>query len=117
VSAVHDSGASSPPGLTFFFPALNDAGTIGSLVIQAVQTAARLTPDFEVIVIDDGSQDATGAIIDELARTYPQVRAIHHGRNRGYGGALRSGFATATKPIIAYTDGDGQFDPTEVERL
>jgi glycosyltransferase involved in cell wall biosynthesis len=111
------SHASPPSGLTFFFPALNDAGTIGSLVIQAVQTASRLTPNFEVIVIDDGSQDATGAIIDELARTYPQVRAIHHPKNRGYGGALRTGFASATKSLIAYTDGDGQFDPTELEVL
>ena len=109
--------ASRTPGLTFFFPALNDAGTIGSLVIQAVQAASRLTPDFEVIVINDGSEDATGAIIDELARTYPQVRAIHHGKNRGYGGALRTGFSSATKPLIAYTDGDGQFDPTEIEIL
>jgi glycosyltransferase involved in cell wall biosynthesis len=115
--AMHASGASRPPGLTFFFPALNDAGTIGSLVIQAVQTASRLTPDFEVMVINDGSQDATGTIIDELARTYPQVRAIHHPKNRGYGGALRSGFSAATKPLIAYTDGDGQFVPTELEIL
>jgi glycosyltransferase involved in cell wall biosynthesis len=114
---MHDSGSPTPLGLTFFFPALNDSGTIGSLVIQAVQAASRLTPDFEVIVINDGSQDATGDIIDELARTYPQVRAIHHGRNRGYGGALRTGFAAATKPLIAYTDGDGQFDPTEIAAL
>ena len=105
------------PGLSVFFPAYNDAGTIASLVIQAVQVAGRLTPDFEVIVVNDGSADATREIADELARTYPQVRVIHHARNRGYGGALRTGFAAATKSLIAYTDGDGQYDPSELEVL
>ena len=77
-------------GLSVFFPAYNDAGTIASLVIRAVQVVSRLTPDFEVIIVNDGSKDATGTIAEELARTYPQVRVVHHERNRGYGGALRS---------------------------
>ena len=106
-----------PAGLTVFFPAYNDSGTIASLVIAAVQTAGRLTSDFEVLVINDGSQDATAEVIDELARLYPQVRAIHHERNRGYGGALRSGFASATKEWIFYTDGDAQYDPREMALL
>ena len=106
-----------PPGLSVFFPACNDAATIPSLVIAAVQTASRLTSDFEVLVINDGSTDATAAVADELARLYPQVRVIHHERNRGYGGALRSGFAAATKELIFYTDGDAQYDPREMERL
>ena len=105
------------PGLSVFFPAYNDGGTIASLVIRAVQTAARLTPDFEVIVVNDGSSDDTREIADELARTYPQVRAIHHPRNRGYGGALRTGFAAATKELVAYTDGDAQYDPVELDTL
>src|ERR687896_148152 len=90
------------PSLTMFFPAYNDGGTIASLVIQAVQVASRLTPDFEVLVVNDGSTDATRDIVDELARTYPQVRVVHHPRNRGYGGALRTGFAQATRQLIAY---------------
>jgi glycosyltransferase involved in cell wall biosynthesis len=106
-----------PPSLTFFFPAYNDGGTIASLVIRAVQVADRLTPDFEVIVVNDGSSDDTAAIADELARTYPRVRVIHHPRNRGYGGALRTGFAAAAKELIAYTDGDAQYDPSELEVL
>ena len=68
-------------------------------MILAVQVAGRLTPDFEVIVVNDGSTDATEDILDELARTYPQVRVIHHPRNRGYGAALRTGFAAATKEL------------------
>jgi glycosyltransferase involved in cell wall biosynthesis len=109
--------SSRPRGLSVFFPAYNDAGTIASLVIQAVQVSSRLTPNFEVIVVNDGSGDATAEIADELARTYPQVRVIHHARNRGYGGALRTGFASATKDLVAYTDGDAQYDPAEIEVL
>jgi glycosyltransferase involved in cell wall biosynthesis len=106
-----------PVGLSVFFPAYNDSGTIASLVIAAVQAACRLTPDFEVLVINDGSVDSTADIIDELARLYPQVRAIHHEQNRGYGGALRTGFASASKDWIFYTDGDAQYDPREMAAL
>jgi glycosyltransferase involved in cell wall biosynthesis len=106
------------PSLSIFFPAYNDSGTIASLVIRAVQVAGTLTSDYEVIVIDDGSQDDTPRILDELARVYPEhVRIIHHEKNRGYGGALRSGFAAATKDLVFYTDGDAQYDPGEVTVL
>lgn len=105
------------PGLSIFFPAYNDSGTIASLVITARATAQKLTDDFEVIVVNDGSADHTAEIADELAHTYPEVRVIHHPKNRGYGGALRSGFAGATKDLIFYTDGDAQYDPAELEAL
>src|SRR4026208_661884 len=104
-------------GLSIFFPAYNDSGTIASLVITALRTARELTPDHEVIVVNDGSADKTAEILDELARTYPQVRVVHHETNRGYGGALRTGFASATKDLIAYTDGDAQDDPSELAAL
>ena len=110
--------ASRTPSLSVFFPAYNDAGTIASLVISAVQTAATLTADYEVLVINDGSQDETPRILDELARVYPEhVRIVHHAQNRGYGGALRSGFAHATKDLVFYTDGDAQYDPAEMAVL
>jgi glycosyltransferase involved in cell wall biosynthesis len=106
------------PGLTVFFPAYNDAGTIASLVITSVKVAATLTPDYEVIVINDGSKDDTAKILDELARIYPDhVRVVHHQKNRGYGGALRSGFAAASKDFVFYTDGDAQYDPAEMALL
>src|SRR5438094_9057420 len=109
--------ASKPAGLSVFFPAYNDSGTIASMVIRAVKAASELTPDFEVIVVDDGSADGTAEIADELARTYPQVRAVHHPRNRDYGAALRTGFRAATKDLIFYTDGDAQYDPAELKTL
>jgi glycosyltransferase involved in cell wall biosynthesis len=106
------------PGLSVFFPAYNDAGTIASLVITAIKVASTLTDDFEVIVINDCSQDDTAKILDELTRLYPdRVRVVHHAANRGYGGALRSGFAAATKDLVFYTDGDAQYDPAEVTLL
>jgi glycosyltransferase involved in cell wall biosynthesis len=115
--SMNDAGAPRPIGLSVFFPAYNDGGTIASLVIAVRQTARALTSDFEIIIVNDGSGDATPAIADELARTYPEVRVVHHSRNRGYGGALRSGFAAATKDLVFYTDGDGQYDPTELAVL
>src|SRR6188508_2447225 len=104
-------------GLSIFFPAYNDSGTIASLVIMALQTARTLTPDHEVIVVNDGSADNTAEILDELARTYPEVRVVHHETNRGYGGALRTGFANATRELVFYTDGDAQYDPAEMDVL
>lgn len=106
--------AARAPGLSIFFPAYNDSGTIASLVISARQAAATLTDNFEVIVVNDGSADRTAQIVDELARTYPEVRVVHHARNRGYGAALRSGFAAATRELVFYTDGDAQYDPSEM---
>lgn len=104
-------------GLSVFFPAYNDSGTIASMVIRTVKAASELTSDFEIIVVNDASADGTAEIADELARTYPQVRVVHHERNRGYGGALQTGFRSATKDLIFYTDGDAQYDPAEVALL
>ncbi|HEX2915584.1 MAG TPA: glycosyltransferase family 2 protein [Chloroflexia bacterium] len=103
------------PSISVFFPAYNDGGTIASMVLAALNTCRKLTDDYEVIVINDGSKDYTAEVLNELARVYPDhVRVIHHEKNRGYGGALRSGFAAATKDLVFYTDGDAQYDPHEL---
>ena len=107
----------SSAGLSVFFPAYNDSGTIASMVIRTVKAASELTSDFEIIVVNDASADGTAEIADELARTYPQVRVVHHAKNRGYGGALQTGFRSAAKGLIFYTDGDAQYDPAELKVL
>jgi glycosyltransferase involved in cell wall biosynthesis len=108
---------SSPLSLSVFFPAYNDSGTIASLVITALQSASKLTDDYEVIVVNDGSSDSTAQILSELTRIYPRLTIVTHDVNRGYGGALRSGFASASKDVVFYTDGDAQYDPAEMELL
>jgi glycosyltransferase involved in cell wall biosynthesis len=105
------------PGLSIFFPAYNDAGTIASLALVAHMTARTLTDDYEVIVVEDGSPDHTGELLDEMARHFPWMKVVHHERNRGYGGALRTGFLTASKEVVFYTDGDAQYDPREMVKL
>ncbi len=105
------------PSITAFFPAYNDAGTIPSMVIAADMTLRSLTDDYEIVVVNDGSRDYTPDVLEELTRSYPRLRVVHHVKNRGYGGALRSGFANATKELVFYTDGDAQYDPREMVLL
>ena len=105
------------PGISVFFPAYNDEDSIAEIVHKALVLLPRLTSDYEVIVVNDGSLDGTAAVLDDLARKHPRVRVIHHLQNRGYGGALRTGFLQATKDWVFYTDGDGQYNVDELERL
>ena len=103
--------------LSAFFPAYNDGGTIPSMVLTALMAMRQVTDDYEVIVVNDGSSDYTSQVLEELASRYPELRVIHHPQNRGYGGALRTGFAAATKNWLFYTDGDAQYNPLELINL
>jgi len=103
--------------VTALFPAYNDAGTIPSMILVAMQVLPRVTDDFEVLVVNDGSQDYTAEVLAALAALYPQLRVITHPHNRGYGAALRTGFSAAAKEWIFYTDGDAQYDPHELVQL
>ena len=103
--------------LTAFFPAYNDEHTIENIVRTAAAEIGKVTDDFEILIINDGSKDRTGAVADRLAAEMPFVRAIHHPQNRGYGAALITGFANARKDLIFYTDGDGQYDVREIHNL
>jgi glycosyltransferase involved in cell wall biosynthesis len=105
------------PSLTAFFPAYNDSGTIASMVVVADMTCRQLTDDYEVIVVNDGSPDHCGAILAELQTRYPRLRVVTHEKNKGYGGAIRSGITNASKDLIFYTDGDAQYDPRELKLL
>lgn len=117
--------------ISIFFPFLNDWGTVGSLVALAAATADKLTDDWEIIIVNDGStsqdRQALQAVVDLANSTLRsaqgknsklnKVKIIDHENNRGYGGALRTGFKSATKDLIFYTDCDAQYDPRELEKL
>jgi len=109
--------AAMRPSISAFFPAYNDGGTIPSMVLTVLMTLRDLTDDYEVIVVNDGSADHTADVLEELASRYPELRIIHHEQNRGYGGALRTGFSSASKDLVFYTDGDAQYDARELTRL
>jgi glycosyltransferase involved in cell wall biosynthesis len=115
-AADREAAGVSRPSLTIFFPCY-DAGTIGSLVTAADTVAAELADDYEIIVVDDGSTDTSRELLEGLRRRFARLRLVLHEANRGYGGALRSGFAHATKDLVFYTDGDGQYDVFELRKL
>jgi len=103
--------------VSIFYPCYNDWGTIGSMVLLTVDTAERLGLDYELTIVDDGSGPETLCELDRIEKTIPSVRIIRHAQNQGYGGALRTGFASATKEWIFYTDGDAQYDVREMGLL
>lgn len=122
------------PSISIFFPFLNDWGTVGSLIGLSIATVSNLADDWEVIIVNDGSKredkEALEAVVDLFNIKYhppadgsniknkeKRVKIIHHDKNRGYGGALRSGFAAAKKDLVFYTDGDAQYDPRELTKL
>jgi glycosyltransferase involved in cell wall biosynthesis len=107
----------SAPSLACFFPCYNDANTIGSLVAAADAVAQEFTPDYEIIVIDDGSLDSSREILVKLQEKYTRLRLVFHEKNKGYGGALQSGFRNTTKDLVFYTDGDGQYDVLELRKF
>lgn len=106
------------PALSYFFPAHNEEANLAELVAEALETLPTLAETFEIVIVDDGSRDATGRIADELTAASPGlVRAVHHPTNLGYGAALLSGFRAARHPHVAFTDGDRQFRVADVGRL
>ncbi len=106
----------SDRSLSIVLPAYNEKANIRRAVEQAVENASRLAPEYEVIVVDDGSTDGTGEVVQELLRKDPQhVRLLTHSPNLGYGAALRTGFEHSRHELVFFTDSDNQFDMSELE--
>jgi glycosyltransferase involved in cell wall biosynthesis len=106
------------PSLSVFFPAYNDAPSLPGLLAKTFAVLESQVADFEVIVVNDGSFDDTATVLEQLRARYgPRLRVVTHAQNRGYGGALRSGFESAIKDWVFYTDGDSQYDVSELPRL
>ena len=104
-------------GVSAMFPCYNDAVTIAGLVDDVHAALRDHVIEIEVIVVNDGSSDGSREVLDDLATTRPWLRVIHHPKNRGYGGALISGFEAASMEWIFYTDGDAQYDAREAALL
>lgn len=107
----------SQPSLAVFFPVYNDERTVRLVTEKALRILGDLSEDHEVIIVDDCSPDRSGEIADELAKEHPCVKVIHHERNLGYGSAVRSGLAAATKDLICLTDGDDEYDLEDLRRM
>jgi glycosyltransferase involved in cell wall biosynthesis len=103
--------------ISAFFPAYNDVGSIGKIIHTMAWLLPKLTHNYEIVVVNDGSADGTGNLLRTLAAEYPFLKVIQHGVNRGYGAALITGFANCSKDLIFYTDGDGQYDVEELPQL
>jgi len=111
------TGNAAAVSISVFFPCYNEQENVARTTEQALTVLEQLNADFEIIIVDDGSADATGKIADEIAAKNSRVKVVHHPGNRGYGAALQSGFKAATKELVFYTDGDGQFDIAEMPPL
>jgi glycosyltransferase involved in cell wall biosynthesis len=118
-TAAPVGGAPAPVArLSYFFPAHNEEANLEALVDEALEALPALAETFEIIAVNDGSKDRTGEIADRLAAAHPDiVRVVHHQVNRGYGGALRSGFEASRYELLAFTDGDRQFRIADIGRL
>ncbi|MCC6299435.1 MAG: glycosyltransferase family 2 protein [Anaerolineales bacterium] len=103
--------------LSAVFPAYNDGGSIASMIAAASIAVRHVSDDYEIIVVNDGSADYTATVLEEMGKKYPELKVVQHPENRGYGAALQTGFKTATKDWVFYTDGDSQYNPLELPLL
>jgi glycosyltransferase involved in cell wall biosynthesis len=103
--------------ISAFFPAYNDFDSIGEIIHTTARLLPKLTCDYEIVVVNDGSVDGTANLLQALSVEYPFLKVIQHGVNQGYGAALITGFANCSKDLIFYTDGDGQYDVEELPHL
>lgn len=106
-----------PGSLSLVLPAHNEQDNIEIVVERALEVLPSFTGEFEIIVVNDGSKDNTAAIIDRLAAQDSRVKPVHHIKNRGYGGALTSGFQASTGDYVMFMDADRQFDIADLSRL
>lgn len=103
--------------LSLILPAHNEEGNLEQVVGHCIEVLNETIPDWEIVIVDDGSQDATPQIADTLADRDDRIRVVHHPHNRGYGSAWRSGFAAARGEYLMCMDSDGQFDLADIDRL
>jgi glycosyltransferase involved in cell wall biosynthesis len=101
--------------ISFVYPMYNEKDNIEEMIYRTMAVAPELTDDYEIVIVDDASTDGCGAMVDKISEQHPQVRCIHHPVNRKLGGALKTGFAAATKSMALYTDSDLPIDMNDIK--
>jgi glycosyltransferase involved in cell wall biosynthesis len=116
---VNGDAPAGDPGdsLSVFFPVYNDEATVARVTEKALCVCREIADTYEVIIVDDGSSDASGGIADALAREHDAVRVVHHPRNLGYGAAVRSGLRASRYEWVCFTDGDDEYDLRDLKKL
>ncbi len=103
--------------LTIFFPFWNEEKNVEPVVSKAAAIAPEIAEEWEILIIDDGSSDGTLKKAQQLSKEVKNIRVVTHTPNRGYGAALKEGFENAKYEVVVFTDGDGQFDFSEVKKF
>lgn len=105
------------PEVSLFFPVYKDERTVRAVAERAITLLEDFTSRYEIIIVDDASPDSSGAVADQLAGEYSQIRVIHHPRNLGYGAALKSGVAASRFEWVCMVDGDNEYDVFELKKM
>ena len=103
--------------LSVFFPTYNEEKNIKKVVKDAKRILDKIAGKWEIIIVDDGSKDKTGEIAKNLSKVDERIKVVSHKPNRGYGGALKSGYEASKYEWVAFTDSDGQFDFSEITKF
>jgi glycosyltransferase involved in cell wall biosynthesis len=114
---MHSGDATNKPNISVFFPVYNDEHTVERVTRKALDVLSQIASEYEVLIVDDGTPCRAGEIADALARENPRVRVIHHGKNLGYGAAVRTGLANARYEWVCFTDGDDEYDIYDLHKL
>lgn len=112
---MNDSHIYKLSSVSFFCPAYNDEGNLPDLIPTVVDFLEKHSEKYEIVIIDDGAKDRTGAVADELAQKFPNIRVIHHAKNKGYTATLKEGFEDGRYDYVMYTDGDNQYNIFDLE--
>jgi len=112
-----ETGNQKKYSISAFFPVYNDWGTIPTMVLLAESVLEKYASEYEIILVDDGSNGLTKQVLESLKPKIKNLKVITHQQNKGYGGAIKSGIYSSKHELIFYTDGDAQYNPLELEGL